>query len=179
MYSSLRPILHTALSLPRPAEPSPQCRPGLVSWRLANGAELFVSRIIKAKHFWCIIHILEQCIVYRKTASSGIKLILRPWATFVPISAFFTKPICGFCGSAWRRMCSFGVFGQFFAAFLQILPQLQNFFLKSNSCHHPRTRRHPCALGFLSPEISFGEKQSPNYPPTQLISRSMNLSAPH
>jgi len=47
-----------------------------------------------------------------------------------------------------------------------ILPQIKNFFQKSNCAHYPRIRHHLCAkfdfLGLRSPEYSFGEKTVTN-----------------
>jgi len=72
----------------------------------------------------------------------------------------------------------------YFGRFLQILPQLKNFFENSKFTHHSRTRRHLCAkfdlLGLLSPEMSFGE-QTATHPPrhSAYFATSVNLSAPH
>jgi len=37
---------------------------------------------------------------------------------------FSISTICGFIGSAWSKMCSFGVFGLFFADFFAALKEL-------------------------------------------------------
>jgi len=70
------------------------------------------------------------------------------------------------------------------AYFLQIFPQLKNFFQKSKCTHHPHTRCHLCAkFDVLRPsqswDIGWRKKQSPTQTPTQLISTYMNLSALH
>jgi len=59
------------------------------------------------------------------------------------------------------------VFGLFLAFFLQIL-QLKNVLQKSKCVHHPVLDAtfvpNLTFLGLLSPEISFGEKQSATHP---------------
>jgi len=75
-----------------------------------------------------------------------------------------------------------GAFRPILAFFLQILPQLKTFPKSARSILLLDATIVPnlTSLGLISTEIPFGEKkQSPTHPPTQLISRSVNLSAPH
>jgi len=77
----------------------------------------------------------------------------------------FFSAICGFWGSSWRRMCSFfGRFWPIFGVFLQILPQLKTFSKSLCACIILVVTAtfvpNLTFLDFLSPEISFGEKNS-------------------
>jgi len=62
------------------------------------------------------------------------------------------------------------ILGLFRRYFLQILPQLKNFFQKSKCAHHPRTRRHLCAkFDFLRPSrsvVGYRLKKKNSHPDT-------------
>jgi len=90
MYSSLHRLPHSAYvaeSAKACGAATPIGRPaGLAQSRGASPAVPHYSGRVLLKQG--IVHnaYFKQCIVYRITKSSGI--ILRPWATFVPVSAF-------------------------------------------------------------------------------------------
>jgi len=172
-------LLHIACSLVRPilhystesAEACDAAAPGLSQ---SPGASTAVPhclcRVLLKQSMLHNAYMSKQCIVYRKTKSSGI--ILGPWATFVPCLHFYYL-----CCSAWRQMCSFWRFWSVFLRFLLILPQLKSFYPKNLSACiilvlDATFVPNLTFLGLLSP----GKNWSPIHPPAQLISRPVKLS---
>jgi len=103
-------------------------------------------------------------------------IILRPWATLVPIFAFLLFVV----SAAVREENSLFIFQPIFRCFWKILLQLKSFFKNLSACIililDATLVPNLMFLGLLSPEISLGEKLV-THTATQPISQSVNLSA--
>jgi len=114
-----------------------------------------------------------------KTNSLGN--ILTPLAMLVPIAAFLLGLLFGFSGNACTHFGVLRLFSQFFCQFFL---QLKSF-SKTLSAHiilvlDATFVPNLMFLGLLNSETSFAEKQLlPHTSSTQLISPSVNPSAPH
>jgi len=138
------PILHTALSAQACGGTTP-----VVSLTKSPGflpvAPHCLCRVLLKHSAYCIFLKAVHSLLENK------KFGHHPQAMGYACAIFSIFSVYAFCGSVWRRMCTFS---QFFWVFLQIFLQLKDFFQKFKCEHHrkfakfdvlrlSRTFRHP------------------------------------